>query len=194
MLLAATGLSGCLDIRVRVISREEALANQIRGMLESLDEEVMLYESVRGVDEEGQIKKPPKITESKQRFLEAVQSQQFNADDVQEFLASGCAGEDNLGLLAYHPKGPCDACKADPAYAQFVQAIIVEENRDRRVIMMRVVEVSEEKTEADLPEIQHVFATRNRDAAAPEVWVQQDDKVDDKGGLVEKGEWARKQR
>ncbi len=171
--------AGCIHIAgVQVITSEEALQNQVAGVMEDLGDEVMLYESVRGVDEDGKVKTPPKMTESKLRVIAATQSRQFNADDIQSFLREGCARENNRGLLDYYET---EKCKKNPEYAKFVKAIIREENRDRMIIMRRVIEVGEGLSEKDLPRVQKIFARRNRDAAEPGVWVQNDD-----------GSWMRK--
>ncbi len=177
--MLALALAGCVNFGgVEVITKEEALQNQVAGVMEQLDDDVMLYESVRGVDEDGKLKDPPQITESKRRVIEAMQSRQFNADDIHSFLAEGCARENNRGLLDYFQT---ERCKQDAERERFVKAIIAEENHDRMVIMHRVIDEDETLTDADLPRVQRVFAAINRDAAPAGVWVQKED-----------GTWAQK--
>lgn len=187
--LAAVALCGCLDIRLFVVTEEEALANQITGLLAELDQDLAEYESVRGVDEDGAVRTPPEQTEGVRRVIAAQQRRQFNSDDVRTFRQAGSAGENNEGLLASRPDS---RSRDDPAYAAFVQATIAQENEDRLTLMNRVIEVNENYTQKDLPKIQSVFAQQNRDGAEPGVWVQLPDAEDDQGSRVP-GTWVQKE-
>ena len=189
-LLAAVVLEGCINIGVDTITTEQALANQVMGVLQNLGEDVLLFESVRGVDENGEVKKPPEMTDGARTVIEALQRQQFNRDDVLSFLADGSAREGNNGLLRFHET---ERCRGEPAHAEFVQAIVAEENSDRLVIMRRVIEVTEDRSEDDLPAIQKVFAHRNREGAQPGVWIQLPNKQGPDGADVpDSGEWVQK--
>ena len=188
LLVAAASLAGCLGIRVRVVTKEEALANQIAGVLADLDADLAEYESVRGVDDEGKVTPKPERTPEAQRVIAAQERRQFNRDDVQRFLKEGSAGESNKGLLAFHATA---RTQSNAAYAAFVQTVIRQENEDRLAIMRRVIELSEDYTERDLPDIQAALARQNRDAAEPDTLVQLPDTQDANGRLVP-GEWVKK--
>ena len=186
--LAAAALCGCFKIRLFVVTEEEALANQITGLLADLDQDLAEYESVRGVDEEGAVRTPPEQTEGVQRIIAAQQRRQFNSDDIRVFLENGSAGENNRGMLEYRPT---QRPREDPAYAAFVQATLAQENEDRLTLMNRVIEVNEDYSQRDLHKIQKVFAQQNRDAAEPGVWIQAPDTQDDNGDRVS-GKWVQK--
>ena len=109
------------------------------------------------------------ISEEKKRVLEAMQNREFNKDDVDEFKKEGCVGENNQGLLELRP---CAKLEKDPAYKALVERIVEEDNRDRKIIMRRVIEVNETIQPEDEAEAAAVFAKMNRDNAQPGEWIQ----------------------
>ena len=192
--LAAVNLCGCglVDFRLFPVTKEEALARQVMGVLRALNADVVLFESVRGMDEDGEVKEPPKVSPSAATVISAMQRREFNRDDVQFFLRQGMARERNNGLLDYY----CTSlCQADPPYARFVQAIVAEENADRMVIMKRVTEVGEGLSGKSLPKVQRIFAQRNRDTAEAGVWIQQPNKKGSDGAVIpDSGDWTQKKK
>jgi hypothetical protein len=163
LILFASACTGKLvDVNVTVVDQKTALENQILGSYEELGNEMMLLASVRSVDEEGKLKTVAEIPPGKMKALRAMQRQEFNRDDIQTFKASGCAGENNQGLLIYFD---CDRGKKDARFNTFAQAIIAEENADRLTILNRTIATSESFSESDLPKVQKIFASLNRDNA-----------------------------
>ncbi len=132
--------------------------------------------SVRGVDESGKIKPAVVLPPGKEKALRAAQSREFNRDDIEQFKREGCAGEGRDGMLAILP---CSKTQKDQKYAKFVKEVAGEENRDRLVILSRVMETSENVSPNDLPKLQRVFAGMNRDAAKKGESIQ-----------LENGTWA----
>ncbi|MBM4079720.1 MAG: DUF1318 domain-containing protein, partial [Planctomycetes bacterium] len=165
-------LSSLVDVNVMFVDKQAALRNQVLGSYQDLSGDLLALASVRGVDEEGKPKEPPPQSDSKRRATYAMQSREFNKDDIELFKATGFVGENNEGYLTVLET---DDLKKDAKYAAFVKAIVDEENADRRVIMERVIEVNETFSNADLPTVQKVFASMNRDQAKKGWMVQLDD-------------------
>ena len=98
-------LTGCggklVDVNVTIVDQKTALENQILGSYEELSSEVLLLASVRSVDEEGKLKPTTEIPKGKLKALRAMQRQEFNRDDIQEFKQTLCAGEGNDGTLNF---------------------------------------------------------------------------------------------
>ena len=161
-------VSGCIGrlvgVNVQFLGRQTALENQVLGAYRSLNTQLLSFASVRAVDDSGKLQDPPPMTESRRRVMMAMQSQEFNRDDILDFKKRGYVGENNQGLLTIFAdhKG-----LRDPARKKFVEAIVTEENADRMVIMKRVIEMNVELSDEDLPKVQRIFANLNRDNARP---------------------------
>ncbi len=169
-------ITGCaeklVDVNVTIVDQKTALENQILGSYEELGDEVLLLASVRSVDEEGKLKPVIEVPKGKRKALRAMQRQEFNRDDIREFKNSLCAGEGNDGLLKYFEN---ERTLKDPDYKKFVVAILQEENEDRLTILQRIVATNENFSEKDLPKVQKISASLNRDNAHTGDKVQSDD-------------------
>ncbi len=178
--LAGFVLSGCaqklVDVNVTIVDQKTALENQILGSYEELDNDVLLLASVRSVDEEGKLKPATEIPKGKMKALRALQRQEFNHDDIQEFKQTLCAGEGNDGLLKFFEN---ERTKTDPQYKEFVETLIAEDNEDRLTVLQRIVATNETFTDQDLPKVQKISASLNRDNAKPGEKIQ-----------LETGEWS----
>jgi hypothetical protein len=161
-------LSGCaeklVDVNVTIVDQKTALENQILGSYEELDNDVMLLASVRSVDEEGKLKPAVEIPKGKLKALRALQRQEFNRDDIQEFKKSMVAGEGNDGFLKFFEN---ERTKTDTKYKEFATTLIAEENEDRLIVLQRIVATNENFTAQDLPKVQAISASLNRDNAKP---------------------------
>ena len=168
-------LAGCggklVDNNVTIVDQKTALENQILGSFEELSNEVLLLASVRSIDEEGKLKPVTEIPKGKLRALRAMQRQEFNRDDIQEFKQTLCAGEGNDGTLKFFDNA---RTKTDAKFKEFAEAIIAEENEDRLIILQRIVATNENFTEQDLPKIRKISASLNRDNAKPGEKIQQE--------------------
>jgi len=181
ILPVALWFAGCgklVDVDVTVVDQKTALENQILGSYEELGNEMLLLASVRSVDEEGKLKAVAAVPPGKMKAIRALQRQEFNRDDIQEFKKSGLAGEGNEGLLIFFSG---ERTKNDEAYKKFVTTIIQEENEDRIVILKRTIATNENFSEGDLPKVQKIFASLNRDNANKNEKIQ-----------METGEWTQK--
>lgn len=171
-LLTLAGCSGKLvDVNVTIVDQKTALENQVLGSYEALGNDVLLLASVRSVDEEGKLKPAVEVPKGKMLALRALQRQEFNRDDIQEFKTTLCAGEGNDGMLKFFEN---DRTKTDPQYKVFVETIIAEENKDRLTILKRIVATNENFTADDLPKVQIISASLNRDNAKPGEKIQQE--------------------
>ncbi len=165
--------SGTLvDINVTIVDQKTALENQVLGSYEELGKDMMLLASVRSVDESGKLKAVTEIPPGKMSAIRAMQRQEFNRDDIQMFKQTGCAGEGNDGLLVFFET---EKTKTDPRFSKFSQAIIKEENEDRLAILHRIVATNESFSEGDLPKVQKIYASLNRDNARPGEKIQLED-------------------
>jgi uncharacterized protein YdbL (DUF1318 family) len=115
---------------------------------------------------------PVKLSLEKKEVLEAVQNRKFNKDDIDEFKRDGALGENNEGFLELRPVARFDS---DPDYRNLVTQIMEEENRDRRIIYDRVMEVNPAAGGAGVQKVYSIFAKLNRDDAEAGMWIQQPD-------------------
>jgi len=165
-MLVAFVLTGCggklVDVNVTIVDQKTALENQILGSYEELSNDVLLLASVRSVDEEGKLKPTVEIPKGKLLALRSMQRQEFNRDDIQGFKQSLVAGEGNDGFLKFFDN---ERTQTDAQFKEFAEAIIAEENEDRMIILQRIVATNENFTEQDLPKIQKISASLNRDNA-----------------------------
>lgn len=158
-------LSACgklVGVDVTIVDQKTALENQILGSYEELGNEMLLLASVRSVDEDGKLQTVAEVPPGKMQAIRAMQRQEFNRDDIQGFKQSGVAGEGKDGLLVFFDN---EKTKSDPQHKTFVQAIIAEENQDRLTILNRTIATNEAFAEGDLPKVQEIFASLNRDHA-----------------------------
>ena len=159
-------ITGCaeklVDVNVTIVDQKTALENQILGSYEELGNEVLLLASVRSLDEEGKLKPVIEVPKGKRLALKAMQRQEFNRDDIREFKSTLCVGEGNDGLLKYFEN---ERTLKDSDYKKFVVAILKEENKDRLTILERIVATNESFSDKDLPKVQKILASLNRDNA-----------------------------
>jgi hypothetical protein len=172
-------LYGCagklVDVNVTIVDQKTALENQILGSYEELSNDVLLLASVRSVDEEGKLKPTVEIPKGKLKALRALQRQEFNRDDIQDFKNSLLAGEGNDGFLKFFEN---KRTKTDVHYRDFVVTLIAEENEDRLTVLQRILATNEYFTMQDLPKVQKISASLNQENARPGEKIQ-----------LENGEW-----
>lgn len=182
-------ISGCTlaKVDVEVLSERTALENQILGTYNSLDREMLMVASVRGVDTQGNIQKPPVKSREKQDAIAAIQLIDFHSDDLFYFKKLGWIGENNEGLLEPFEM---DKKQVPPELMEFsgrftreeFMGIVQQVNQARLVIMQRVIDMNENLKDADMPKVQQIFAGLNADNA------DAGDKIQDDQGV-----WKQKQ-
>ncbi len=183
IVLVAAALMGCTSlatVKVDVVSERTALENQVLGTYNSLDREMLLVASVRGVDATGKINRPPQKSREHQNVIAAMQILDFHTDDLQVFKRLGWIGENNQGLVepfAMQREGLGQELQAFAArftQAEFT-AVVDQVNKAREVIMARVIELNENLTAEDLPKVRAIFAKLNMENAKPGEKIQRAD-------------------
>ena len=176
-------LGGCTlaKVDVNVVSERTSLENQVLGSYNSLNEELLLVASVRGVSPTGRIEAPPPRSPEQQDAVNAMETIAFHADDLESFKRLGWVGENRDGLITPFPREipksvPKDLQQFATLYNddEFKQ-VIDEVNQSRETLMQRVIQTNENFTAKDLPAIRKVFAGINRQNSAPGTKVQGDD-------------------
>lgn len=161
-LALAALLGGCVTVRPVVLDRKTELENQILGTFGRLERELILASSVRGSAAAAQ------LSPLQREALEAMLNREFNRDDVDALKAKQVLGEGNDGLLKVLVAG------GEPAEAQRVQRLVEQENKDRMVIMRRVIQVDRALGDKDLPLVRRIFARLMAQVAEPGQRVQQE--------------------
>lgn len=172
-----TGLVVGCSVRapeVQVTGEKTALENQVIGTYQQVADESWMIASTRSADS---AQKAQMATEKKE-VLDAVQNRKFNKDDIDEFKREGALGENNQGFLELRP---LPRLEQDPEYRNLVVRIMNEENRDRKIIYDRVLELNPNASRAGASAVYAVFAKMNIEEAAPGTWIQDED-----------GTWRRK--
>ena len=176
-------IGGCTlaKVDVNVVGERTSLENQVLGSYNSLNEDLLLVASVRGVSPTGKVENPPRRSPEQQDATRALETLAFHADDLESFKRLGWVGENREGLVTPFPRSTTKTLPADlrnfaARYpeAEFKQ-VIEEVNRSREVLMRRVIRTNENFTDKDLPAIRKVFAGINRKNSPPGTRVQAED-------------------
>jgi hypothetical protein len=182
LFIIMAGLFSCTlaDVKVEILSERTALENQVLGSYNSLDSQMLLAASVRGVDTSGNISRPPEHSREYKDTISAMQIIDFHADDLDSFKHLGWTGEDNQGLIKPFSIDRTDIPEnlksfADRYSAEEFEFVITKINESREKIMMRVIHMNEDLSEADLPEVRKIFAKINRENANPGDKIQNTD-------------------
>ncbi|RJO67670.1 MAG: DUF1318 domain-containing protein [Myxococcales bacterium] len=160
--------AACVSVKVMSVDEKTQLENQVLGSIGELQRDLVMAGSVRG---EGLQDKT--IPPAQREALMAMMNRQFNADDVEEMKARGAAGEGKNGLLKFFET---DRTRTDPAYRDFAQKLVEQENRDRDIIMKRVIATNPKLTMKDYPQVQSIMHKLNVQTSAPGT------KIEDEGG------------
>ncbi|MCR4438615.1 MAG: DUF1318 domain-containing protein [bacterium] len=153
---------------VQVTGEKTALENQVIGTYQQVADESWMIASTRAADSD---QKAQMATEKKE-VLDAVQNRKFNKDDIDEFKRDGALGENNQGFLELRRLPRLDQ---DPEYRSLVVRIMNEENRDRKIIYDRVLELNPNAGRAGTAAVYAVFAKMNSEESVPGTWVQAED-------------------
>jgi hypothetical protein len=115
---------------------------------------------------------------SRRDYIIALANSKFNLDDINRFKDAGVIGEDNRGFLHLFEDKLGNLNQAD---RNILPSILEEENRGRRVIMNRIIQLRADLTEEDLDDIKTIFAKRNIEEEKSGRMIQ-----------LESGEWVTK--
>jgi len=146
ILMITAVLSGCTlaKVDVEMVSERTALENQVLGSYNSLDSQMLLAASVRGVDATGNISRPPEHSREYKEAVKAMQIIAFHADDLDRFKRLGWAGENNQGLVEPFSMDRSSVPEQYKAFAdnyskEKFDFVISKINDSRKKIMMRVI-------------------------------------------------------
>ncbi len=178
--LLSVSISSC-SFNFELTSQKTALENQVMGSYKELDDEVLMLASVRGVNKDGKVKEAKAASQSAQTAQKAKQNQDFNRDDLDELKEKKLVGEASDGTVTKLPKGVGLLEKASPKEIKFADQIINEENRDRAIIVSRIIESNENLTAKDLNETKKVYRKTLVELSPVGTWVQS-----------ENGKWEQK--
>ena len=180
--LTLLAFMGCTlaEVRVSVVSERTALENQVLGSYNSLDQDMLLSASVRGVDPLGRIQRPLRQSREHRDAVEGMQIIAFHGDDVETFKKLGWVGENNEGLLTPFPMTKENVSKGLAGFAtrykeEEFKSVLKEVNQARESVMQRVVDINESFSREDLPRIRRVFGKINRENALPGERIQNED-------------------
>ena len=167
-------------VDVNVVSERTSLENQVLGTYNTINDDLLLVASVRGISPSGTIAPAPQRTPEQEGAVRALETVSFHGDDVEVFKRLGWVGEGSDGLLAPFPRTLPKAASSDQVFAEsysdgeFLQ-VVDEVNKAREILILRVIQTNENFTVQDLPEIRRVFAKINQQNSPPGSKVQGDD-------------------
>lgn len=153
---------------VRVTGEKTALEREVIGTYHQMREDTWMIASTRAVTEDTTVI----VSTEKRQVLEALREQEYNKDDIDEFKQKGYVGENNRGFLDIRPSESLDS---DVQMRNLVDEIVEEENRDREIIMGRVIELNESLKKAVREDVLVIFARMNQENSLPGTWIQQPD-------------------
>ena len=174
ILLALIIIQGCTlaKVNVEVVSERTTLENQILGTYNALDQEMLLAASVRGVDENGRMKIPPKKSKGRKDAVEAMQIIDFHSDDMRRFKDLGWVGENRAGMVEVLGMDRTSVPEELKDFTEGIKkneldSIVSHTNHARETIMQRVIDMNETLSDEDMPKIRQVFADMNARNALP---------------------------
>jgi uncharacterized protein YdbL (DUF1318 family) len=160
---------------VKVTGEKTALEREIIGTYHQMREDTWMVASTRSTDE----RQPVVMSAEKKKVLEALQQQEFNKDDVEEFKKKGYVGESGDGSLVVRGG---DDLKRDAEQSNLVRDIVQEENQCRQAVLQRVVELNDALKKAVPKDVLSVFAKMYQDNSPKGTWIQKP-----------AGDWVRKE-
>lgn len=150
---------------VKVTGEKTALEQEIIGTYHQMREDTWMVASTRSTES-----RPENVMSvEKKKVLDALQQQDFNKDDVEEFKKKGVVGENNAGGLFIRSG---QDVKIDAEQSKLVQDIVQEENQCRQVVMQRVVELNDVLKKAVPKDVLSVFAKMYQDNSPKGTWIQ----------------------
>ena len=164
---------GSCAINIEVTGQRTALEKQIIGTQKQLNQDLKLVTSVRAVDSDGSVKAKPKMSEQHEMALQAQQNQAFLQDDVVELKELGLLGESSRGSLMLRLTAS-GATSVAAETREFAEAIMTEENHNRKLIWQRLIAINPDIAEDDLGVVQTTYARQIFEASPIGYWFFKD--------------------
>jgi len=150
---------------IKITGDMTALEQEVLGTYSQVEEDTWMIASSRGP----QASDVKKMSPEKNQVLEAMRTQKFNEDDVNELKEKRYIGENNRGFLEIRDQ---DQLQHQQETYRFIQTIVNEENQSREVIMNRVIEVNNTLKDKNREDILSVFAKMYQENSADGTWIQ----------------------
>jgi uncharacterized protein YdbL (DUF1318 family) len=155
--ILTTPLMTACSFNFELTSQKTALENQVMGSYKELDDEVLMVASVRGVDKSGKVKVEAPRSDQAKLATEAKQNQEFNRDDIDEFKVKEYLGEAKDGHLVILPKEIGAVKSMQDNERKFMELLCTEENRDRGIVVARLINTNENLSKKDLDGVRKVY-------------------------------------
>jgi uncharacterized protein YdbL (DUF1318 family) len=157
-----------------ITGQKTALEQQVLGSYQQLTDNAIVTTSARTGDQgtSGE-------SQEQQVILEAIQSQKFNKDEINELKREQVVGENNRGYVEVRPTPQYNQ---DESYHNMVDKLVEAENRDRRIIYQRVL-LMNQLSQQEERETNLIFANMQIEQSPPGTLIQLSN-----GEWIEKGE------
>ncbi len=154
------------EVKVEMVSERTTLENQILGTYNSIDKQMLLVASVRGVDSEGNMTKKPSHTGDHKDAIKAMQLLDFHSDDLHIFKILGWAGENLDGKIE---KFEIIKDEVPEEHKSFVEKYTIDEfnevidqvNSSREIIIMQMSSLNENISKKDMVKVRKIFGKLN---------------------------------
>lgn len=151
--IAAVLATACVSVRPKVVSEKTQLENQILGNFEKLEADLILASSVRSQGAPG-----AELSPAHREALLSVMNRQFRRDDVEDLKGRKIAGESLQGTLSLRET---PEVRENAQLKGLATKTINEENRDREIIMKRVLDMYSGLSAEDLPAVRKMMYELN---------------------------------
>ena len=157
-----------------ITGQKTALEQQVLGSYQQLTDNAIVTTSARTGDQGASGE-----SQEQQVIMQAIQSQKFNKDEINELKREKVVGENNRGYLEVRatPK-----YNQDESYSNMVDELVEAENRDRRIIYQRVLLMNQLSQQQE-QETNLIFANMQIEQSPPGTLIQLPG-----GEWIEKGE------
>jgi uncharacterized protein YdbL (DUF1318 family) len=160
---------GC-TFNFEITSQRTALENQVMGVYQDLDDEVLLLSTMRS---------PPNGNASSKKIagemLEHRRNQQFNRDDIEEMKDRGWIGErvdGHLGIIAKNL-----VSSKHPKEMALLQALINEENHDREAIWAHILTRISDASSYGIKQVGRAYGDMQRSKLSVGQWYEDENGV-----------------
>ncbi|MBN1899163.1 MAG: DUF1318 domain-containing protein [Spirochaetes bacterium] len=144
-------------------SERTSLENQIIGTYKQIREDVWIVSSaqtIEGLKVSSSTNTNIRQMQFQSKVLDAMNTQEYNREEILQYKKKGYIGENNKGFLSYLEHSSIE--KNDKEKKRLLQ-IIAEENDARLILMLEVINKNENLSMDDLDDVQKTFAGMNRE-------------------------------
>ena len=147
---------------ITLTGEKTALENQILGAYDQLTDTNLVTTSKRTSSDRQERKQSPAVRQ-------ALQTQQFNKDEIDELKRDHVVGENNKGYLDILEN---ENYQHNAEFSKIVDALVEEENQSRRIIYQRALALNHKGAD-DQDDASTIFAKMQQENAKPGTKIQQ---------------------